>query len=95
MAELLKAIHDVVHGLYPCRPHRIRIESETVRSAVEMLVEKLRAAYPGLPNTRWIALRLLEGDVSVIEAVRNNELASLGHDPMVEKGIDAVRAVAK
>ena len=77
MQNLLKMIHEVVHSIYPCQPHRIQIESEQVNNAVDMLVEKLYAAYPELPNTRWIALRLLEGDDSIIEAIKNNELADL------------------
>jgi len=44
------------------------------------LVEKLNAAYPGIPNTRWIALRLLEGDESIIEAVRNDALFDIIKD---------------
>ncbi|MDP3582729.1 MAG: hypothetical protein Q8S39_12410 [Ignavibacteria bacterium] len=33
--------------------------------------------FPNLANTRWIALRLLEGDQRVIDAVRSGEIGSL------------------
>jgi ferrous iron transport protein B len=31
-------------------------------------------AYPGIPNARWIAMRLLDGDQKVRETVKNGEL---------------------
>jgi hypothetical protein len=33
--------------------------------------------YPGLPNLRWVALRLLEGDQSIIESIRSGDLGNL------------------
>ncbi|MFM9031836.1 MAG: hypothetical protein ACKOTF_14420 [Opitutaceae bacterium] len=36
-----------------------------------------RAAYPDLPNARWIAMRLLGGDDRVASALRRGELAGL------------------
>ena len=38
-----------------------------------LLTDQLGRVFPGLPNARWVALRLLEGDDRVIEAVRNSE----------------------
>ena len=80
MSGLLRAISDVAHGCVHPAPHRIQIESREVNEAVNKLVEKLNAAYPGIPNTRWIALRLLEGDESIIEAVRNDALFDIIKD---------------
>jgi ferrous iron transport protein B len=45
--------------------------------AVDQLVQHIEDAFPGLGNSRWVALRLLEGDASLIEAVRTGELANL------------------
>jgi len=30
-----------------------------------------------LPNARWVALRLLEGDQKIIDAIKSGELGSL------------------
>jgi ferrous iron transport protein B len=38
----------------------------------------LHDLYPGLPNAQWVALRLLDGDDRVIDAMRTGELAQLG-----------------
>ena len=39
-----------------------------------LLRKKIEAEYPGLANSRWIAMRLLDGDEAVIEALEKNEL---------------------
>lgn len=75
--NLLKAIHDVANGLYVCKPHRIESGSKPLRSAVTQLVKKIENRFTGISNARWIALRLLEGDPTIIEAVKKGELEKL------------------
>ena len=75
--ELLKAIHEVATGQFICKPHRISSEIKNISNAVDELDKKISEQFPDLPNTRWIALRLLEGDQSVIEAVRSGEIGNL------------------
>ena len=74
--ELLDAIHDVATGAVICRPHRIS-GSRRVMGLVESLSEQVAREFPKLPNARWVALRLLEGDQRVIDAVRAGEFESL------------------
>ena len=78
---LIDMIHQVATGSFVCKPHRIQSEPPALKRAVSLLVEKLRAAFPGLPNARWVALRLLEGDARIEEAVRSGELAGLARSP--------------
>jgi Fe2+ transport system protein B len=75
--QLLQAISDVATGETVCRPHRIRSESPAIKDAVNQLVTLLENAYPGLPNARWVALRLLDGDQRIAQAVRAGELGDL------------------
>jgi Fe2+ transport system protein B len=75
--ELLKNIHAVATGEYICKPYRMTSEIKNVSHAVEELNHRIEQQFPGLPNTRWIALRLLEGDQKVIDAVRSGEIGSL------------------
>ena len=79
--QLIDMIHQVATGSFVCKPHRIQSEPPALKRAVSLLVEKLRAAFPGLPNARWVALRLLEGDARIEEAVRSGELAGLARSP--------------
>jgi ferrous iron transport protein B len=82
MSELLQAIEEVATGKYVCKPHRIKSHSGKLNHAIEALSEKILETYPGLPNVNWVAIRLLEGDNSVIEAVRSGEIGSLHEEDL-------------
>ncbi len=75
--DLLKAIREVATGSFVCKPHRIKSESKVLKQALDQLVEQIQSEFPGLTNARWVALRLLEGDERIIEAVRSGELEGL------------------
>ncbi len=75
--DLLAAIRQVATGEFVCRPHRIESTSKNLRLALDQLVARLEVAFPGLTNSRWVALRLLEGDARIVEAVQTGELAGL------------------
>ena len=75
--ELLQAISDVAAGKVVCRPRRLETEPDAIRPAVADLVSQLKATFPALPNPRWVALRLLGGDDTILEALRSGGLATL------------------
>jgi ferrous iron transport protein B len=75
--DLLEAVHDVCTGETVCRPYRLKNESPAIRKALDELVPKIQAAFPDLPNARWVALRLLDGDDRITEAIRSGELGDL------------------
>lgn len=74
--ELLKTIHEVATGVIKCKPHRIKNIPKNINNAVEKLVVEIEKEYPKIPNSRWIALRLLDGDERIIEAVKTGEFIS-------------------
>jgi len=75
--QLLQTMHDVATGELICRPHRIRARHRGLQQAVEKLAQQVEASFPGVTNARWVALRLLEGDQQIVEAVRSGELSAL------------------
>jgi ferrous iron transport protein B len=77
MDDLIAAIEEVATGKYQCRPHRVRNRSAKIAHAVTTLSGKLSERFKGLPNLNWVALRLLEGDQSIMEAVQTGELGNL------------------
>jgi len=79
--ELLEAIYGVTTGEIECHPHRVQVESPQLKQALDDLMPQIQTAYPNLPNPRWIALRLLEGDPHITEAVRNGNLNTLEETP--------------
>lgn len=76
MNELLQAIDEVASGKYICTPHRISSHSSKMKQALERLKKELKKEFPNTPNLGWIALRLLEGDQSIIDAVKKGEINS-------------------
>lgn len=79
LSELLTVVNDVAIGRTVSTPHRIGGISSEVDKAVSEVARQLEAAFPGLTNTRWVAMRLLDGDTRIIEAVRHGTLGEQTH----------------
>lgn len=84
--ELVAAIHEVATGETRTRPHRIDALSPHLERAVDELVHEIEAVYPNLPNSRWVALRMMDGDERIIEALQSGEIGSLteGMPPLAD-----------
>ena len=82
LPKLLATIHQVAAGQQPCRPARIERWSPELRDAVTQLAAGLRQIFPGLPNAQWVAMRLLDGDERIAQAVQSGELATLTQQPV-------------
>ncbi len=77
ITDILEAIEQIVTGDWtPQKKVEVSIPGE-LSDAVESLETDLKSMYPTLPNTRWIAMRLLEGDERIIEALKSHELETL------------------
>ncbi len=74
MADLVSTVAAVIKGEIRTAPMRVDPPA-SVRAALDDLVPMILDVAPGLPNARWVALRLLEGDHRVREALRSGELA--------------------
>ena len=77
MSELLNSIYEVATGKFECKPHRIKSKSRELNFAVEKISKMLLEEFANLPNVKWVALRLLEGDQSIIDSIRNGELGKI------------------
>lgn len=75
--ELLQAVSEVAKGETIGKPYLVKYDSPELKKAVTQLTSKIEAAYPDLPNARWVALRLLDGDDRIGEALRKGELGDL------------------
>ena len=78
--ELLAAAHDVATGARKNVPYRLSRHAPEVEVAIGGLVPVIEEVYPEVPNARWVAMRLLNADEAVQEAVRSGELGQLVHD---------------
>ena len=71
--ELIQTISEVAQGDIVCKPHRIKNIPKNIEEAVQQLSTEIKKEYPDIPNSRWIAFRLLEGDAHIIELLRKGE----------------------
>ncbi len=76
--ELIATIHRMAKGEVEVHPYRIKTMPADVEAGVERLAPAIEKAIPGIPNARWVALRLLNADESVEEALRNGEMGGQG-----------------
>jgi ferrous iron transport protein B len=76
MQTLLASVAGVISGEIATKPRRSEGTAE-FNAAIEELVPMIEALAPGVPNARWIAIRLLDGDGHVERALRTGELAAL------------------
>ncbi|CAG0908373.1 unnamed protein product, partial [Cyprideis torosa] len=60
--ELIQAIQGVASGRIKCTPRKINNVPKKIMKAVVELSREIEKEFPDIPNSRWIALRLLEGD---------------------------------
>jgi GTP-binding protein len=93
---LLKAIDEVASGVFVTQPRRINHRDPQLEGAVSQLVRQIEFAFPGLPNARWVALRLLDGDESIERAVSDGTLGQLAQTltpqptPVIRLELEAV-----
>lgn len=77
LEDLLGNIEAVVKGEYVTRPHRVKQYDAKLEKAITELAAQIETRFPGLSNPRWVALRLLDGDPAIEEAVREGTLGQL------------------
>ena len=72
--ELIQTVDEIASGKIKCKPRRIKNVPKKILEAVTKLSAEIEAEFPEIPNSRWIAFRLLEGDNRIIEALKTGEL---------------------
>ena len=71
---LLATVADLINGEIATKPLRVEGTPE-FQKAVRELVPMIEQMAPGIPNARWLAIRLLDGDAKVQQALVSGELA--------------------
>jgi ferrous iron transport protein B len=77
MTSLISYIHQVATGEYVCKPYRIEGYKRKINKSINELTDKIKNVFPALPNARWVAIRLMEGDQTIIDAVKSGEIGNI------------------
>jgi len=73
---LLATVADLINGDIVTKPMRVEGTPE-FQKAVHELVPMIEQLAPGVPNARWLAIRLLDGDAKVQQALMSGEFGQL------------------
>lgn len=72
LSQLIQTVIDVIDGNIKTKPHRIAV-GEKIQKSLEELVPEIKKIFPDMPNPRWVAMRLLDGDIKVQKAIERGE----------------------
>ncbi len=75
--ELLQTIARVATGEIVCKPRRKNHIETKFEGKIGSLTREIENEFPRLSNPRWVALRLLDGDERIGEALNTGELLEL------------------
>jgi ferrous iron transport protein B len=89
LKQLIQSITEVATGQTVCRPHRLKNESNEATKAVRQLEKLIMDVYPSLPNARWVALRLLDGDPRIALAIDSDEFGEF-RESVKDQGDSAI-----
>ena len=76
MPALLAMVADIASGATVTSPLRVAGTPE-FQKAVNELAPMIEQMAPGIPNARWLAIRILDGDARVQKAIASGELAEI------------------
>lgn len=71
---LLATVAELIQGEISTKPRRLQGTAE-FQHAVNELLPMIEQLAPGVPNARWLAIRLLDGDSKVQQALVSGELS--------------------
>jgi ferrous iron transport protein B len=75
--ELIREISAMAQRTDAPMPRRLPLEVPGLRLALDRLEAHLQQVFPRLPQPRWVALRLLEGDREIMDAVLSGDIGAL------------------
>ncbi|MBC2604503.1 ferrous iron transport protein B [Pelagicoccus albus] len=93
ISSLTNEIARIASGETVCRPRQLKSDTPALKTAMAELEGLINEAFPHVNQAPWIAMRLLEGDRRMIEAISEGELDSTDGDPQTER-IEEKRASA-
>jgi len=76
--ELIHTISELAQSKIQCKPHKIKSIPKNIERSVAKLSKEIKKEFPTISNSRWIAFRLLEGDIQIMDALKSGKLGLNG-----------------
>lgn len=92
MGHLKDAILDIVKKDVSSVPFRIRYD-DTVEQAIEKIEPYVRELLKGRLNSRWVSIKLLDGDETLLQAVQKYLDFSLTEDPALVRKLEEAKSL--
>lgn len=90
LEELMEAVHSVSIGACPTAPLQITYD-EVVEKAVAIIEPEVREKTGGRINSRWVSLRLLDGDEKILESISKYLGFNFSEDAALVQKLDEAR----
>lgn len=71
LKPLTRCIAKMATGKMNTQPHRVKYETPKLKTMISTLENQLSSLLPQLPNPRWMALRLLDNDTTIIKSLES------------------------
>lgn len=93
--ELLEQIELVATGKIKCKPYELKLDVPGLANAVKSVKDRLLRVFPDLPNSEWVAFRLLDGDRQMVENIRSGRLSLLYDDEFLNGSENSNKSLAR
>lgn len=90
LTTLMDSVYDVTKKLVITKPLEITYES-TIEEAITMLEPLVKELFGDALNSRWISIKLLDGDETLISALKNSFNIDLSSFDAISKKVEEVK----
>ena len=88
--ELMDAVYNLTNGIIATTPIKITYE-DTIEEAINMVQEKIPERVQNKINSRWVALKLLDGEPTLLESLSKYLGFDLLNDAKLKKSLKAAK----
>jgi ferrous iron transport protein B len=88
--ELIDAVYNIALGFEKTNPLEITYD-ETIEQAIELIRPVIREVIGGKINDRWVSLRLLDGDASMLESLNKFLGFNISDNSTLRQSLDKAR----
>lgn len=90
LGELIDAVYNIALGFEKTNPLEITYD-ETIEQAIELIRPVIREVTDGKISDRWVSLKLLDGDASMLESLNKFLGFNISDNSTLQQSLDKAR----